>query len=295
MKHRVYVLTLAAVFLLFFVSTGWAAPRVAVMDFENKSQHGGWRVGRGAADILTTELVKIQKFEMFERSRLNNVLKEQDFGTSGRVDPGTAAKIGKVIGVNYIITGAVTEYGQSRSGGGGGGVRVGKIGYHATVDIRMVDAVTGRILFADSGSASKKSVSVRVFGFGGGSRFNEKAATEALRLAIQDLAKKINELDLKASKTGMGAAAAGSGGKALIADVDGTTITLNKGSNAGLKVGQTMKIRRKGKVIKDPSTGKVIKVKYRTIGSIKLTEVEDSYAEGKVVKGSGFKVGDSAK
>jgi len=163
------------------------------------------------------------------------------------------------------------------------------------VDVRMVDANTGRIIFADSGSASKKSVSVRVFGFGGGQRFNEKAATEALRMAIQELAGKISELDLKASATGVGAAAAGSAAKALIADVDGTTITLNKGTNAGFKTGDTVTIKRQGKVIKDPASGKVIKVKYRTVGTVKLTSVEDSYAEGKVVSGSGFQVGDSVK
>ena len=146
-------------------TAGWCNPRVAVMDFENKTQYGGWRIGNGAADILTTELVKVGKFDMFERKNLQNVIKEQDWGASGRMDPSTAARIGKIIGVNYIITGAVTEYGQSQSGGG---VNVSKIGYQSAVDVRMVDAVTGKIVFADSGSGSKSSLQVRVFGFGGG-------------------------------------------------------------------------------------------------------------------------------
>ncbi|MBN2809373.1 MAG: hypothetical protein JXR80_07755 [Deltaproteobacteria bacterium] len=288
--------------LFFFLAgavAGWAAPRVAVMDFDNQSQYGGWRLGSGAADILTTEMVKTGKFDMFERERLSSVIKEQNLGASGRVDPATAARIGKIIGVNYIVTGAVTEYGQSRSGGGGGGVDVGKVGYHAAVDIRIVDAVTGRIIFADSASQSKSSLKVKVFGFGGGESFNEKLATEAMREAIHEVALKISATEFKASgRTSSATAAASSetseetAGRAVVADIDGDIITLNKGAKAGFNSGETLTVSRKDRVIKDPATGKVLKVKYKAIGKIKLKEVAESYSEGTVVSGSDFKVGD---
>jgi len=227
---------------------------------------------------------------MFERKNLQSVIKEQDLGASGRMDPSTAARIGKIIGVNYIITGAVTEYGQSRAGGGGGGVNVGKVGYQSAVDVRMVDAVTGKIVFADTGSGSKSSLQVRVFGFGGGESFNEKHATEAMREAIKQLSKKIAALDLKKATAAPGDDTSAS--KALIADVYNNVITLNKGKNAGLATGQTLTAKRKDRVIKDPNTGKVLRVRYRTVGTIKLTTVEESFAEGSVVSGSGFQVGD---
>ena len=78
----------------------------------------------------------------------------------------------------------------------------------------------------------------------------------------------------------------------MIADVDGNLITLNKGSEAGFKAGQTLTVKRKGKVIKDPATGKVLKVRYKTVGKIKLSAVETGYSEGNVTGGTGFKVGD---
>jgi curli biogenesis system outer membrane secretion channel CsgG len=285
--------TLFGICILTFLLTsiGWAKPRVAVMDFENKTQHGGWRLGRGAADILTTEMVKIGKFDMFERDRLQSVIKEQDLGVSGRVDPSTAARIGKIIGVSYIITGAVTEYGRSRSDGGGGGVRVGKTGYHSAVDVRMVDAATGRIVFAESASKSKASVNVKVFGFGGGEKFNEKLAAEAMREAVQEVADKVARAEFKTAVSKKAA----SGQEAVIADVEESMITLNKGRTAGLKNGQILTIKRKGKVIKDPATGKVLKIKYRTVGKIKLTSVEEGYSEGTVISGSDFKIGDVAR
>ena len=281
---------LSCVMVLMFLATAWAKDRVAIMDFENKSQHGGWRLGQGASDTLTTELVKAGKFDVMERDRLAAIIKEQNLGASGRIDPSTAARIGKIIGVEYIITGAITEYGQSRAGGGGRGVNIGKKGYHATVDIRMINAATGAIVFADSASRSKSTISVRVFGIGGGESFNEKKATEVMREAIKDLTAKITSTPIKSGDSKSTAGSSGSG--TLVADVDGNIITLNKGKNAGLKTGQKVTISRKGKVIKDPQTGKVLKIKYNKIGAIKLTEVEDSYAEGEVISGSGFNVGD---
>ena len=293
MKLTGRIFAIATLLISMTTATALANPRVAVMDFDNKAQYGGWRLGRGAADMLTTEMVKLGNMEMFERERLTSVIKEQNLGASGRVDPATAAKIGKIIGVQYIITGAVTEYGRSKAGGGGGGVKVGKTDYSSTVDIRMVDAATGRIVFADTGSHSISSMSVRVFGFGGGQKFNEKAATEAMRGAIKDLTGKLAAVNLKKTapkpKAGVGS------GKAVVADVEANLITLNKGSNAGFKSGQVLTIKRKGKVIKDPETGKVIKVRYKTVGKIKLTEVDASYSEGQAISGSGFKVGDIVK
>jgi curli biogenesis system outer membrane secretion channel CsgG len=278
------------VVLCLFVSTTYAKDRVAVMEFENKTPHGGWRVGQGASDMLATALVKVEKFTVFERDKIDAVLKEQDFGASGRIDPTTAAKIGKLIGVEYIITGAVTEYGQSDSDySGGGKFSVGKKGYHAAVDVRMVNVNTGEIVFADSGSSSKSALSVEVFGFGGGDKFNEKKATEALRGAIDEVSDKIDTAPLNALENSEPK------GPILVAAVDGTTLSFNNGSNAGLEVDQEVTVSRKDKIIKDPATGKVLKVKYKQVGRVKLTSVETSYAEGQTVSGSAIQVGDEIK
>ncbi|MCD4741008.1 MAG: CsgG/HfaB family protein [Desulfobacteraceae bacterium] len=294
MNKKFKFLFLLIVFTFVFITTGFCTPRVAIMDFDNRTPYGSYQLGTGASDILTTELVKLNKFDMYERDRLNSIVSEQDLGASGRVDAATAAKIGKIAGVNYIITGAVTEYGKTKGGGGGHGVSLGRIGYHATVDVRMVNAVTGKIVFADSGSASSSSTKVSVFGFGGGQSFNEKAATETMRQAIQQLAEKISTLNL----AGSGKVSTGGSGNTkaiLIADVDGNTITLNKGTELGLIEGTVLTVKRKGKVIKDPATGKVLKIKYKTVGKIKVTESEKGYSECIIISGSGFKVGDIVK
>mgnify|MGYP000844265457 CR=1 FL=1 len=165
---------------------------VAVMDFETKVPGHGWRVGYGASDMLTTALVKCKKFRVYERDKLASIMKEQGLQLSGAVDGATAVRVGKLIGVKYIVTGAVTEYGTSKSGFNlPGYFAMGKTGYAAAVDIRIVSVETGEIIFADTGSGALESQSMAVLGIGGGESFDQKKASQAMRIAIDDLARKM--------------------------------------------------------------------------------------------------------
>ena len=294
MLNRGKLSLLLFVVLLSIGSIAWAKPRVAIMDFDNRSQAGGYSVGRGASDMLSTELVKKNTFSVMERDRLSAILKEQNLGASGNVDPTTAAKIGKLIGVEYIVTGAVTEYGESKASGGGGGINIGKKGYHAAVDIRIIDSTTGEIVFADTGEHSVSKPTVKVFGFGGGESYNSKTATEVLREALSQLSDKMSSASFIKEKASRSAAAVASK-TVLVADVDGKMVSFNGGTETGLQDGDEVGIYRKGKVIKDPATGKVLKVKYKKVGTVKITEALSGYSEGRVTEGSGFQVGDEIR
>ncbi len=295
MKHWINN-SLAFLALITLSAISFAAPRVAIVDFEDRVHYRtSWHITSGAADMLTTELVKATDFEVFERERVSAVLSEQNFGQSGRIDPDTAAEIGRIIGVDYIITGAITEFGVSSGGGGGGGFRLGKKGYNATVDIRLVNVETGRIVFADSGSGSKRVTNVRVMGIGGGVRNDSKMETESMRLAIKDVTKKLQKADLskklkRNSKTGTYVKT--DKNAVVIAAIDGTEVTLNKGSNVNIKVGQVFKVQRPTGTVKDPNTGKVIKVKYKKLGQVKITDVGDTYSDGVLLSNKGVEIGD---
>ncbi len=275
--------------LLLGVNGAQAEIRIAIMDFENKTSHGGWRLGAGASDMLASALVKRTKYAIIERDKLANIVSEQNLSNNPtRFDQSTAAEIGRLLGAQFIVTGAVTEYGRSKSGGSGFGVSVGKKGYSAAVDIRVIDVNTGEIVFAKDASDDESSVSLSGFGFSAGESFDEKKATKAMRGAIKKIAKSMGKTRFKARHI----AAEKPVTPVLVADVDGNIITLNKGLGASYKVGQLITISRKKKEIKDPETGKVIKIKYKKVGTIKLIEVEDGYSEGEVVSGSGFAVKD---
>jgi curli biogenesis system outer membrane secretion channel CsgG len=156
-----------------------AGPVMAVNDFENDVTgiywwHGG--VGRDLAGMLTNELAATNSFQMVERARLDAILDEQDLAAAGRVDPASAAKMGQMVGAQYLVTGTVTAYEESGGKGGGigfRGIRVGgkKQETYLAVDIRVVNTTTGVVEFTRTveGRSESKGVSLGLYkgGFGG--------------------------------------------------------------------------------------------------------------------------------
>src|SRR5256714_1412949 len=94
--------------------------RVAVMDFDYGTVQSAvsaiWGsnqdVGKGIADLLVQKLVQDGKYSVIERKALDKILAEQNFGNSNRADSSTAAKIGKMLGVDAIIIGSITQFGR---------------------------------------------------------------------------------------------------------------------------------------------------------------------------------------
>jgi hypothetical protein len=82
---------------------------------------------------------------------------------------------------------------------------------------------------------------------------------------------------------------------AVVADITGNLITINKGSESGFKTGMNLSIERVVKEVKDPQTGKVLRSITSPIGRVELIEVSNGYATSKIVSGAGFKVQDVAK
>lgn len=173
-------------------------PTIAVMDFKNKTNRGGWELGSGAADMMTTQLVKTRKFTVVERDKLKTIMKEQNIGATGLVDT-KAAEIGKLLGAQYIVIGAVTEYGSSHSSGSGAGISVAKTIYRTGVDIRIVNASTGEVIFAENGNGEESASSGSFLGIGGGDSgaFDEKKGQESMRKAIIDVCEKIKKEEIK--------------------------------------------------------------------------------------------------
>ena len=137
---------------------------VAVMDFDYGTVNHWWGqydIGKGMADQVVDELVNDGTFRVIERKKLDTVLAEQDFAQSDRADPSAAklAKVGKVLGVKYIISGSITKFGGEEKNYGGAGSVGGKIGglglkkakTDVTLTARMIDATTGEILISAKG------------------------------------------------------------------------------------------------------------------------------------------------
>ncbi|MGN0728169.1 CsgG/HfaB family protein [Treponema sp.] len=100
-------------------------------------------------DMLQTALVKTRRFEVIERSRLDEVLTEQGLGTEGIVNQKTASATGQIRGVDFILMGTVTKCGFTDKT-----VKVGKFeqktsSLEISIDFRLTDTSTGRIVLSD--------------------------------------------------------------------------------------------------------------------------------------------------
>jgi curli biogenesis system outer membrane secretion channel CsgG len=181
-------------------------PRIAVLEFEAKADnqwYQWWRSGGASAaqDVFVTELVKSGKFRVIERARLDALLAEKNLALSGSVDTSTAVQAGRLIGVEYILTGAITEYGTSTSGantrgiGGLPSVRVGRKKFSTAMNASLIATETGEIVWADEGREETNSAKVNVGGFGGGVE-DDAMFDRVLKPVVQQLVASLKAADL---------------------------------------------------------------------------------------------------
>ena len=176
---------------------GGEKPRIAVLEFKNKADNQWWYHGGATAaqDVFVTELVKSGKFRVVDREQLEAMMQEKHLTQSGDIDPKTAMKLGKLLGVNYLLTGAVTEYGNTDVSGGGGGVSAGKRKFVAALNARLINASTGEVLWADEATQEETSVRVSVFGIGGGVDDN-RMFDKVMKPCIQKLVASLKAADI---------------------------------------------------------------------------------------------------
>ena len=297
------------------------AKRVAVLDFDYATVRSSTAalfgmdidVGQGITDMLVTALVKDGTYSVIEREMLDRILTEQNFSNSNRANPSSAAQIGQLLGVDAIITGSVTQFGNDTKSTGLGGVgraasRFGFGGFDqkkskaiVAIDARIINIDTAEIqaVAEGKGESSRTSTSIiggggswRKFGAGrvnfGSSDFQETILGEAVRLATDDLSA---ELIAGSGKIGIRQIVV----EGLVAAVDAGILILNVGSDAGVKVGDRMKIERVTREIRDPVTNEILRRLSTDVGSIELIDVDAISSIGRIMSGMEFQVGDLAK
>jgi len=173
--------------------------KVAVADFEDKSGYGREQVGRPSADILNTVLVDCEQFAVYERQQLSKALDELKLGQSGAIDPTTAARAGKMIGVDYVFYGVISKVGFRVEGTNVILYQEKKQVAEITVDCRMVHCETGRIVFAKQGDGLAKRTATGSLGMGGRMSYDSGLFADALRAAIY---KMLDEMIDKAERAG---------------------------------------------------------------------------------------------
>jgi curli biogenesis system outer membrane secretion channel CsgG len=161
-------------------------PTVALLDLDFGTVQKWWDdntdIGKGIADLIVDAMLEDGSFRVFERKKIAAVLGEQDLANSNRADPDAkmVAKLGKVAGVKYLVTGSITKFGteDNKKGVGGGGFGGGKFGLggvgmskgKATVAItvRVIDTSTSEIMLSAKGEAVSSRSGLMLGGGAGG-------------------------------------------------------------------------------------------------------------------------------
>ena len=200
-------------------------PRIAIIEFKAAPdawhgwRHGGWgnqmgTISNQLRDLFTTEIVEKgkNKLRVIERERLSEIREELNFQQSGEVDTATVQKIGKLLGVKYVMTGKVTRFaykeggfstgwgvgalvgkvtGNGMAGAVAGSVNVKKASFTGRLDIRLIEVETGEILGAWKDEDKVSDTSVKVAGTGAEVSYDEELVNKVFEPIVQRITPKL--------------------------------------------------------------------------------------------------------
>ena len=253
--------------LLIMISANCAAaPKlVAIMPLENVSGYEAEKV----AEIMTEQLIIAihysGTYRVVERAQLGAILREQGFQNIA-IDPNKAVELGKLSGADYSLVGKVTMAAieenltstaistigaalgledVSRTAGSFVNKFRGRVGF----EYHLVDNTTGEIITAMSIEGTKTGSSVAA------------AFHNACKNAADNFLKEVSNINPF---------------RARVAEIDGETIYIDRGTDGGLRKGEVLIVCRESSPI--VVNGKIVGMKQNDVGKIKVVEAYSDYA-----------------
>lgn len=261
--------------------------RVGVVNFQNKTPSKVLGIGEAAADILGTIMQKTGRFIVIPQQDIEQIMNQQRMGATGAINPDTAAKMGQILGLNAIVTGAITAYSEAEEGSDYLVAKSKKQIARVTVDYRIVDTTTGVQLMADSGAGIYEKKVMTALGMGSKASYDTDLRDGALRDALtKAMVNMMQQLESQPWK-----------GK--IAKVAGNRVYINAGRKTGLKNGDRLDVYKVGEDIIDPDTHQKLGTTEDKVGQviIQQNDIGDKadMSVAVVTSGMGFKQGDVVK
>ena len=260
-------------------------------------------IGEGIRAMLTVRMQKTpsQNITLLERTNINDIMKEQDFGASNRVKKGTNARIGQLSGADCMLYGDIVIFGRDdttkRKGFGaaigqfnplvGAAVAFNKSEKAVVgINMRLVDAETGEVIETAEarGESSRSSkdyaglLGVKAVGVVGAtgmtsSNFEQtiigEATSNAVTNILQYLEGRLTQLPLKARQI-----------EGRVAGVTANGAYLTIGSEDGVLRGDRFEILKINGEIKDPTTKEVIDLDAVKVGELVVDNVRDKSSTG---------------
>jgi len=224
--------------------------------------------------MLETAIAGTNKFDLIERSRIGDLIKEQAL-SSGGITQGNG-QIGGISGVEYLIYGSITKLGVQNTAVNLGNFKTaGKTGV-MSVDLRVVDSSTGSIKISEtvevkSSISSGTSIAGKVIG---GSEASPLSTVQ--RIAADTIAAKI-ALSIFPIK---------------VVNVKANKVYLNYGPPILSKCSWVnsnscyLKIVSMGEGFTDPDTGEVLGADEEYVGTVEVVDPKKKYSIANILEGN---------
>ena len=218
---------------------------------------------------LIDKIHNTRKFDVFSRSDLAKVLKEQEFANSGNVDVSdpNAAKAFMLGGIQYILTTSISDFQDHKETAyfEGLGETISKRTIRMGAVAKIYDTTTGKLLESanfqiDTGGHEEKNRFVTSSSGSSSDKFIQQLATE---MADRIANRVVDTLY-----------------PARVLAVTGNQVTINRGDGAGIEVGQVWEIFALGEELIDPDTGESLGQEESSIGRVHIKRVNPKTSIG---------------
>ena len=273
----------------------------------------GWQpaLGEGLAEMLITELTKLNKFEVLESTALPELVSEIQLGEAGYVGESEKVDKGGFAGADFMFRGKVTRFGSKNTGVDLGGFvpgSLGKLGVQQTkadvrIDWRIVDVATRKILKSGDSVGTQTGggfdIGVAVNGHGGNIGFNNaefmnsalgRATVKALSnivsaVAITDLPEsgrhkqQAGKLAKQNAETQAALEAARSTPGKVLAAPTKDVVIVSLGEKLGFKTGDKLLVYQT--IDTKDDKGEVVFTEEKLVGEITLDTVQDDRSKAR--------------
>lgn len=204
-----------------------------------------------------TALVNTRKFDVVERSRVDELVNEMQMSESGLMDARRAARAGQMIGADYFLMGEISVFTINVTWRPIPSTTRWSRVINATiiVDMRIVDTRTSRVVAADKGEVREETRSMH----------DAQVATVFPPDMIDGLQRRLCEQLTLKTIDGVY--------PIRIIGFTGGTVSLNRGEGGGLQVGQLLDVFSEGEEMIDPDTGESLGSEEVKVGQVRVTEV----------------------
>ncbi|MDI1301391.1 MAG: CsgG/HfaB family protein [bacterium] len=281
---RISSLLLASTLTLLSTIAAAARPTIAILPFSidrNVVISDGRSVISGTIEdqtsLLTNELihqlVATRKFDVLERARVDDLIKEKQFQESDYASPDEAPKIARLLGADYFVLGRIDDLeGESEQKS----IPYSTQTYEqqkASIDLylRVIDARTGKIVAAEKFDNEAR---IRINN-NPNQKKQQNAGKQLIVQAAQEMVNRITNTVYPVK----------------VAKVDGKTVYLNRGAGSSLKVGDTVSIYSQGDAVVDQDTREALGYTENEVAQARITAVDARFTKAELATDAAVKEG----